>query len=271
MASGAPSISGYHIVNDPTRGTYAEKKAFFDNLLTIYGRKPVLEALQDSTLPVYCVHLADSNKPGGIIRDIEQLAEQRKIPIKIHDKTALSRISKNSREDQGVAADLQLPRYRHLDAFLAQGAPRAGTRMLALDHITNPQNLGMLIRSAAAGGIDAVLLPAKGCAPLSPLVIKASAGTLFKCPLLRCGELGPALAQLQRQGLRVCVLSSHADCDLHELPKDESRVYVLGNETEGVSEAIGTLADRRVRIPMANGVESLNVAVTAALLAYYGR
>lgn len=258
-------------MSEPTSGNYAEKKAFFDNLLTIYGRKPVLEALQDASLPIYCLHLADSNKPGGIVRDIEQLAAQRGIQVKQHSKTALSRISKNSREDQGVAVDLQLPRYRRLDTFIAEWTPKPGARLLALDRITNPQNLGMLIRSACAGGIDAIILPEKGCAPLSPLVIKASAGTLFKCPLVRCGELTAALAELQRHGLRVCVLSSHADKSLYALPKDEARVFVLGNETDGVSAAVEALADQRIRIPMANGVESLNVAVTAALLAYYGR
>lgn len=261
-------------MTDPTRGSYAEKKAFFDSLLTIYGRKPVLEALQDPQLPIYCLHFADSNKPGGIIADIERLAEKRGIPIKHHSKTELSRISKNSREDQGVAADLQLPRYQRLEGLLEQWSrtsPAPTTRLLAVDRITNPQNLGMLIRSACAGGIDAIVLPEKGNAPLSPLVIKASAGTLFKCPILRCQDLTTALAHIQRHGVRVCVLSSHAACELGELPKNEALIYVLGNETEGVSEAVTALADRRVRIPMANGVESLNVAVTAALLAYYGR
>jgi 23S rRNA (guanosine2251-2'-O)-methyltransferase len=257
------------VTTHPT-GNYAEKKAFFDNLLTIYGRKPVLEALQDRTLPVFCLHLADSNKPGGIIRDIEQLAAERGIPVKQHGKAALSRISKNSREDQGVAADLQLPRYRRLDAFL-DTALSATARMVALDRITNPQNLGMLIRSACAGGVDAVLIPEKGCAPLSPLVIKASAGTLFKCPLVRCGALTDALALLQRRGLRICALTADARDNLFELPAREARVYVLGNETEGVSAAVMAMADRRIGIPMANGVESLNVAVTAALLAFYGR
>jgi 23S rRNA (guanosine2251-2'-O)-methyltransferase len=258
-------------VTESAPGSYAEKKAFFDNLLTIYGRKPVLEALQDDSLPVYCVHMADSNKPGGIIRDIEQLAARRNIPIKHHGKTELSRISKNSREDQGVAADLQLPRYRRLDVFLNEWKPTPAARLLAVDRITNPQNLGMLIRSACAGGIDAVLLPEKGSAALSPLVIKASAGTLFKCPLLRCVELSTALAQLQKHGLEVCVLSSHAEHTLEELPRNAGRVYVLGNETEGVSGDIEKLADQHVRIPMANGVESLNGAVTAALWAYMGR
>lgn len=253
----------------PTDSTgYTEKKAFFDSLLTIYGRKPVLEALEDRDIPIHCVHLADSNKPGGIISDIEKLARQRGITIKHHDKLALSRISKNSREDQGVAADLQLQRYQRLENFLETWKPSPGARIIALDRITNPQNIGMLIRSAAAGGVDAVLIPEKGCAPLSPLVIKASAGTVFKCPLVRCGDLASALQQLKQKQARVYVLSSHATSNLFELNNNQPRVYILGNETDGVSPEISALADDRVSIPMANGVESLNVAVTAALLAY---
>jgi len=256
--------------NASAKPSYTEKKAFFDSLLTIYGRKPVLEALEDKSIPVHCLHLADSNKPGGIIADIENLAKKRQVPIKYHDKLALSRISKNSREDQGVAADLQLPRYQRLDAFLDTWQPTPRSRIIALDRITNPQNIGMLIRSAAAGGVDAVLIPEKGCAPLSPLVIKASAGTLFKCPLVRCSDLQEALPKLQKKNARVYILSSHASTNLFELPNDRASVFVLGNETEGVSDEVGKLADARVFIPMANEVESLNVAVTGALLAYFG-
>lgn len=251
---------------------YQRKKSFFDSLLTIYGRKPVLEVLLDPTVPVYRLHLADSNKPGGIIAEIEAAARARSVEILHHDKQALSRISRNSREDQGVAADLQLPRYQTLEGWLDdQDQPAAAElRLLALDRVTNPQNVGMLIRSACAGGIDGVLLPRQGCAPLSPLVIKASAGTLFRCPLLRCDELAPALQRLQQHGFAVATLSSHARDDLFGWNQPGPRVYVLGNETDGVSPAVGALADQQIRIPMANGVESLNVAVTAALIAYYG-
>lgn len=256
--------------HDSDKPAYREKKAFYGGLLTIYGRKPVLEALQDHDLPIHCLHLADSNKPGGILHDIEQLATRRKVQIRHHSKIELSRISKNSREDQGVAIDLQLPRYQRLDQFLQECKPTAQTRLLAVDRITNPQNLGMLIRSACAGGVAAVLIPDKGSAPLSPLVIKASAGSLFRCPIVRCGDLGEALAALQRIGVQVGVLSSHAQQNLFELPRDRARVYVLGNETDGVARDIMELADLQLGIPMANGVESLNVAVTAALLAYYG-
>lgn len=257
-------------VTEQDSSSYLAKKAFFDSLLTIYGRKPVLEALQDTSLPIYCLHLADSNKSGGIVDEMLALAHARKIPIKYHGKTELSRISKNSREDQGVAADLQLQRYQRLDSFLREWKPAAKTKIIALDRITNPQNIGMLIRSAAAGGVDAVLIPEKGCAPLSPLVIKASAGTLFKCPIVRCGELNTALKQLQQAGFTVYTLSLQASIDAFSGNKPAARVYVLGNETDGVSKEIEQIADASIRIPMHNDVESLNVAVTGALLAYYG-
>ncbi len=256
--------------NGGPASSYADKKAFFDSLLTIYGRKPVLEALQDPGIPIFCVHLADSNKAGDIVRDIEQAAAKRSIQIKYHSKIELSRISKNSREDQGVAADLQLPRYQRLETFIKNHRPDSATKIIALDRITNPQNMGMLIRSAAAGGVAAVLIPEKGNAPLSPLVIKASAGTLFKCPILRCGDLASALQQLRELGMEIGTLSSHAKHDLFSMPKQRARVYVLGNETDGVSPEIMQLTDLQIRIPMQNGVESLNVAVTGALLAYYG-
>lgn len=251
-------------MNDTT--DYRQRKAFFDSLLTIYGRKPVLEALQDSNLPIYSLHLAKSNKAGGIIDEIIDLADRRNIPIQWHDKKALSRISKNAKQDQGVAADLQLSTWQKLDDFIT-GTSTNSFRIVALDGITNPQNLGMIIRSVCAAGIDGLVLPRKGCAALSPLVIKASAGTLFKTRLLHCESLTNALETLKPVAM-LCTLSAQAEESLFDFRPQGSVVYILGNETDGVSPAIEALADKQLSIPMANGVESLNVAVTAALVAF---
>lgn len=247
---------------------YQQKKAFFDNLLTVYGRKPVLEALQDPQLSIFRVHLAQSNKTGGIVNEIITLCERRDIDIAWHDRKALSRISRNSKQDQGVAADIKLAQHQSLQHFLAQQTGQDKLRLLALDNITNPQNLGMIIRSACAGTIDGIIIPKKGCAALSPLVIKASVGTLFKATLLHCDDLAEGLKQLQQARYSICTLSSHAKQSLFDYQPEQSVVYVLGNETEGVSSAINQLADQTLAIAMNNGVESLNVAVTAALIAF---
>lgn len=254
------------VMNDSAE--YQQKKAFFASLLTIYGRKPVLEALQDLNLNIYKLHLASSNKGGGIIDQIINHAEQRQIEIQWHDRKALSRISKNSKQDQGVAADINIDRHLPLNRFLQQQPAAKPFKLIALDRITNPQNLGMIIRSVCAGYVDGLLLPTKGSAALSPLVIKASAGTLFKTTLLHCDSLQQGLAQLKHHNATICTLSSHASQSLFDYQPQASVVYVLGNETEGVSAEISQLSDQQLAIPMENGVESLNVAVTAALIAF---
>jgi 23S rRNA (guanosine2251-2'-O)-methyltransferase len=247
---------------------YTQKKQFFNQVITLFGRKPVLEVLQDPKLTIYRVHLSDSNKPHGSIRDILAITEKRNIEGLYHNKQALSRISKNAKQDQGVCIDILCPQHQSYDDFLTSVSPEQTIRLIALDRITNPQNLGMIIRSVCAGKIDGLLLPNKGCATIDSLVVKASAGTLFKAPLLHCASLTSALHDSKKHGATIYGLSSHATQSISDKQTDTFVIYVLGNETDGMSQEVGTLCDKRISIPMNNGVESLNVAITASLLAF---
>ena len=92
----------------PNEATYQEKKARFERMLTVYGRKAVLETLRDTSLQCHALHLADSNRSAGIIADITEAANARAVAIKHHSREALARISKNGKQDQGVAADIEL-------------------------------------------------------------------------------------------------------------------------------------------------------------------
>ena len=245
---------------------YREKKRFYERFITVYGRNPVREVLLDPQISVHRLHLATSNRPDGAVAELLALARARDIDVRYHSREELARISKNGRQDQGVAADVECP--RHADY---RDLPLGGERplqLLALDRVTNPQNLGMIVRTICASPLDGLLLPRQGCAALSPLVIKASAGTLFRCPLWRCERLADALAELAAQGVDIVVLAADAPTELGAFRPGGATVYVLGNETDGVSAPVAALARHRVRIPMANGVESLNVAVTAALIAF---
>ena len=234
--------------------------------LTLYGRKPALEALRDPALTIHCLHLAESNRPTGIIAQIIAEAERRGVVIRHHDRHALSRISKNGRQDQGVALDVVCPRFMSLEAFIdvAEG-PQT---ILALDGLTNPQNVGMIIRSAVAAGIDGVLYPKRGIASLGPLVIKASAGNIFRAPLIRCESTATAVTTLKSEGYQVAILEASATASLFEFRATGDVVAVLGGESDGIGREVEALADTRLSIPMVNGVESLNVAVTAALVAF---
>jgi len=248
---------------------YRQRRAFFDRVLTVYGRKPVLEVLQDPALECHQLHLAQSNREHGIIAQIRELAQRRAVPLQIHARDALARISRNGRQDQGVAIDVLCPAFQAVENALP--ALPAAARLLALDGITNPQNLGMIIRSAAAGNIDGILYARRGNAALGPLVIKASAGTVYKAPLIMCDKLPEALALCRAAGMAICALSAAARQSLFAHRHREGSVYVLGNETAGVSSAVQSLSTHQLSIPMRNGVESLNVAVTASLIAYAGQ
>jgi len=239
----------------------------FAKTLTIYGRKPVLEALADTSLAVTTLHVADSNQSGGIMANIVTLASRRGVEIRDHSRDTLARISRNKKQDQGVALDVSCPRFATIDQFLHRAGDKQ-LRLLALDGITNPQNVGMIIRSAVAGGIDGIIYPRRGVAALGPLVIKASAGTVFRAPICVCDTLTTPLNDLKAAGFDIATLEGIANDSLFDYQARAGTVFVLGGETEGVSVASQSIASIRLRIPMARGVESLNVAVAASLIAY---
>ncbi len=252
------------------RQDYRARRAFYDRMLTLYGRKPVLEALRDAALDCHCLHLASSNREGGIVGELRSAAAARGVTVKEHDRAALSRISKNGKQDQGVALDVLCPAFGSVESWLEKLPVLPPQRLLAMDGITNPQNLGMIVRSAAAGDIDGLVWSPRGNAALGPLAVKASAGTLYRAPLLRCDSLVSGLAACREAGVRLCTLEADADTSLFDFRTDGHCLFILGNETDGVSPEVRKLADTALSIPMRNGVESLNVAVTASLIAYSG-
>ncbi len=224
-----------------------------------------MEALEDESLILHKLHLSTSNRPSPQIDDMVQMAASRGIQIAYHDKNRLSRISKNAKQDQGVALDIILSETEYAPEFFYK---KESFRIIALDGVHNPQNLGMIIRSCAAGNIDAIILPLKNSAKISPLVIKASAGTLFRLPIIKTDNLAKTLDDFQCKDAAVYTLSSHAAQDYREMHYAPKSIFVLGNETEGVSTEIAALSNAAIKISMRRGVESLNVAVTASLLAF---
>lgn len=259
--------SEHHKKHKTDSAEYLKKKASFAKILTIYGRKPVAEALEQNNLLPYRLHLADSNKPATIINDITTQAKAKGAEVLYHSRAALSRISKNSKQDQGVALDIQCQGFTTLAEF-EQNLPQ-DYDLIAVDAVTNPQNLGMIIRSVCASPSTALLLPEQGCARLDALVIKASAGTLFKAKIIRCDDLNTAIMCLKKNGAQAFALAGGGEYHLQNLPLTGRNIYVLGNETHGVSPAVMQTCQHKLGIPMANGVESLNVSVAGSLVAFH--
>jgi 23S rRNA (guanosine2251-2'-O)-methyltransferase len=236
-----------------------------DRFVTVYGRKPVLEALGDPDLRVDKVVLADSAR-GPAAREIMDAAARRGVAV--HRATAhrVKVLAGNGKQDQGVLADVVAPRMRRLeDALASQRRPGS---LLLLDGITTPANVGMILRTATAAGVDGIVVPRRGVAGIDPLVVKASAGVAFHAPMLRCATAGEAAGALRAAGYPLYGLDAGARRSLFTADLPDRVAFVLGGETIGISEEVRPHVNRWVSIPMHGGVESLNVASAAAVLCF---
>jgi 23S rRNA (guanosine2251-2'-O)-methyltransferase len=240
-----------------------------DHNITVYGRMPVLEALLAPDLVVAKVFVSQRAQ-GASVEEIEAAAHARGVEVERVKDEMVAALARNGRHHQGVAADVAGSGLEPLADFIDRRHGRAyRTSVLVLDGVHNPANVGMVIRAAAAAGIDGVVVPRRGTAELGPLVIKASAGAVFRAPLLRCTTGEEAASALADPRFTVVGLRADpAAPSLFEAELRERAAYVLGNESEGVSAPVAALVDQWLRIPLASGVESLNVASAATLVAY---
>lgn len=255
--------------NDDT--DYTTRRDHFRRMLTVYGRKSALEAMRDANLDCRTLHLSSSNREDGLTRELRTLAAQRGMDVREHNRAELSRISRNGKQDQGVALDVLCPGFQSLEAYLGSLKAAHRTRLLAFDGVTNPQNMGMSLRSARAAGMDGILYADQGNPALGPLVIKASAGTVYAAPLLRCNRVAAGAHACMNAGFTIYTLEAGAEQSLFNTVFAERSLFILGGETDGVSADILRLQHIALSIPMAAGVDSLNVAVSAALVCYSTR
>ncbi|MBO0839825.1 MAG: RNA methyltransferase [Sciscionella sp.] len=236
-----------------------------DRFVTVYGRKPVLEALADRTLTVDKVLLAD-NARGESVREIEKAAAARGVPVNKASAHRVKVLAGNGKQDQGVLADVIATRMRPLtDALRGSRQPRT---VLVLDGITTPANVGMILRTATAAGVAGIVVPRRGVASIDPLVVKASAGVAFRAPILRAATAVDAADALRAAGFPLYGLAGDAGMSVFTAKLSTRAAFVLGAETAGVSEAVARLVTDWLAIPMSAGVESLNVASAAAVLCF---
>ncbi len=142
---------------------------------------------------------------------------------------------------------------------------------LAIENLQDPGNLGTIVRTAAAAGADGLWLSADSVAPDHPKVLRASAGQWFRLPLAVVDDVAALMVDWARAGVQLVTTSSHATVDFWTVDFTQPTVIVLGNEGAGLSAGLQQQATVTVRIPMAGGVESLNVGIAAALLLYEAR
>jgi len=238
--------------------------------LVVFGRRAVLEALAEPGLEVERI-VAARDGSASLRKELAAAARARGLQLELLPAQEVHALSGERRHDQGVAAALRLTRLVDVEIFVAERKGRGArrpVRLLALDGITNPQNVGMIVRSAVAAGLDGLLWPRIGSPWVSGLVVKASASALYRCPIVRCDTLVEGLQVLKGGGFDLVGLAGDAGRSLFDFELPHRVAFVVGGETRGLSRETDALLDARLGIPMRGGVESLNVAVAASLVCY---
>lgn len=234
----------------------------------VVGRNPVLEALQ-AGIPVKQALIAEGAERDDRMREILRITADKSMPMLQVNRAELDRLT-GGLAHQGVA--LQLPKFSYSDAedvlAKAVAADSAGL-VVALDGITDPRNLGAIIRSAAAFGAQGIIIPERRSASVTAAAWKTSAGAAARMPVAMVTNLNRTLKQAAQGGLIVVGLAGESEIPLTGIPgADGPLLVVIGSEGEGLSRLVRENCDALVSIPMANQVESLNASVAASVALY---
>ncbi|MCC5941631.1 MAG: 23S rRNA (guanosine(2251)-2'-O)-methyltransferase RlmB [Balneolaceae bacterium] len=232
----------------------------------IYGRKPVEELLKTNPQQVDKVFLKKGVGSSSLSK-ISDLCSKNRIPVvdvpgsKLFD--LVGRVN-----DQGVVAAISQVEYVDFEDWLVSIKPDNKTAVLLLDEIEDPHNFGAILRTAAASGISAIIVPKHRQAPVNATVFKTSAGTAGRIPIVRAVNLNQAMLQLKENQFWIAGLDMDGTSMLWEQTFDVPMAFVIGNEGRGMRKKTGEHCDFLLSIPMENGVESLNASVSAALVCY---
>lgn len=233
----------------------------------LYGIHPVMEALEAKRRQITALFL-EANKREGRLSQIRRLAEIGNIPLSTVSEDALRAHAKNSRH-QGVAAKVGPYPLVSLSALL-ETCPSAAQPPLFLvaDQIVDPQNLGALIRTALAAGVDGVILPKDRSARPTPTVSRASAGAMEHMRLCQVTNLARTLTALKEKGIWIYGLDPGAGSTLYTISWTGPVALVVGGEGRGIRPLVKKTCDQLVAIPQRGKVSSLNASVAGALALY---
>lgn len=232
------------------------------------GRQAVREALRANRRRIYRLWLAsDDMDKTGITGEIIALAEARNIPVKPVNGTLFETLAEQRVNHQGVALETDGYPYADLETILR--AKNDTPLLLILDHIQDPQNLGTLIRTAEAVGVDGLLLPDRRAAGITPAVSNASAGAVEHLPVAQVTNLNRTIEQLKKQGIWVVGLDTGDDAiSLGKADLTGPLALVVGGEGSGLSRLTREKCDFIVQLPMVGQVESLNASVAGSIVLY---
>ena len=240
-----------------------------DDSELVTGRNSVLEALR-TKVPATALYIANRIEMDDRVKEVMRIATGRGVPIMEVMRPELDRLTGADSVHQGLALKVPPYQYAHPNDLLDRAA-RAGEAPLivALDGVTDPRNLGAIVRSAAAFGAHGVVIPQRRSAGMTASAWKTSAGAAARLPVALASNLNNTLKDLKSDGLFVAGLDAGGDVDLPSLNlAKEPLVVVVGSEGDGLSRLAREICDVIVSIPIGADTESLNAGIAASVSLY---
>lgn len=232
----------------------------------IEGRNAVLEALR-AGMPLARILIAEGLAPDSGVDEIVRRAGEAHVAVKRAPRRELDAKSER-RAHQGVLAEARPFAFATVEDLLRSAAEKDRALIIALDHVTDPGNLGAIVRTAEVVGAEGVLVAKRRSAAVTPAAYKSSAGALAHIALAQEANLVRALERCKEAGFWVAGASELAREDVWHAPLEGKLVLVMGSEGEGLARLTREACDFLVRLPQAGKIGSLNVAQATTALAY---
>lgn len=231
----------------------------------IFGTRAVIEAIRSGReIEKIYVQAGLSN---DLIKEMITVAKEKNVPYTFTPQQKLNHLS--SRNHQGVICVLAAISYSTVDDLIHRAfSDGRDPFFLVLDRITDVRNFGAIARTAECAGLDGIIIPDKGNAPISADAIKTSSGALHHLPVARTEELKKTFAQLKESGVRIVACTEKATKSIFTEDLTGPIALVVGSEEDGITPDLLRQADSRVMIPMKGKVGSLNVSVSAGVAVY---
>ncbi len=234
----------------------------------VYGVNPVKELLRGGAAPAELWLAEGARSPA--VAELEKLARAAGAKVKHAPRPRLDRLAGDGGHHQGVVAVLSGEfRYAEVEELLAAAKARSESPLLViLDGVEDPQHLGAIARSAVALGAHGLIIPRDRAVGVTPTVVKASAGVIDRCPVVRVVNISRTIDELKEAGIWSVALAADGDRDLGQVDLKGPTALVLGSEGEGIRPLVKKTCDHVARIGMASGVESLSVSAAASVALY---
>lgn len=252
-----------------SNGNRAPKAKAGDDTETVTGRNSVLEALR-AKIPATAFYIAQRVEMDDRVKEMLSIATNRGIPVLEVTRQELDRMAGFDGVHQGVAIKVPPYEYGHPQDLLEQVIDRGETPLfVALDGVTDPRNLGAIMRSAAAFGSQGVIIPQRRSAGVNSAAWKTSAGAAARIPVAIAPNLTTTLKEFKKQGVFVLGLDGGGDVALPALQlADRPVLIVVGSEGKGLSRLVTETCDQVVSIPISAATESLNAGIAASVALY---